>query len=230
MQKDMASLAQNGILRVAINTGNGALVQQEDGVLSGISPALATRLADQIGARMQPVVYGGAGKVFADADQDAWDVAFLAIDAMRAEKIAYTRAYVTIEATYAVRADSRFQSISDIDSPGVRVLTALGSAYDMHLTQTLQHATLERSGTPSESFAEFRDGRCNAVAGVRASLMSFFADDPHIRLLPGVLTKVEQAMVLPDRRDPRIVALDAFVSDAMEDGFVARVLAQTTRK
>ena len=138
MRKDMASLAQNGILRVAINTGNGALVQQEDGVLSGISPALATRLADQIGARMQPVVYGGAGKVFADADQDAWDVAFLAIDAMRAEKIAYTRAYVTIEATYAVRASSRFQSISDIDSPGVRVLTALGSAYDMHLTQTLQ--------------------------------------------------------------------------------------------
>ena len=230
MQKDLDSLARDGVLRVAINTGNGALVQQKEGVLSGISPALAARLADQIGARMQSVVYGGAGKVFADVDQDAWDVAFLAVDATRAEKIAYTRAYVTIEATYAVRAGSRFQNICDVDSPDTHVLTALGSAYDMHLTETLKHASLERSGTPSESFAEFRDGRCDAVAGVRASLMQFFANDPHIRLLPGVLTKVEQAMVLPDRRDPRIVALDAFVSKAMEDGFVAQILSQTTTK
>lgn len=225
MQNDLSSLARNGILRVAINTGNRALVQMKGTTLTGVSPALAARLADEIGAEMVPVVYDGAGKVFKDAEHDVWDVAFLAIDALRAEKIAYTRPYIVIEATYAVRVGSGFGDVADIDRAGVEVLTATGSAYDMHLTKSLQHASLERSGTPPESFAEFQAGRCDAVAGVRASLEAAFADAAEIRILPGVLTSVRQAMVLPDRSDPRIDALDAFVARALEDGFVAE--AQT---
>ena len=142
MPADLRTLARDGVLRVAINTGNRALVQDNGTVLEGVSPALARRLADEIGAQMQPVLYGGAGKVFADAGKDIWDVGFLAIDAMRAEKIAFTRAYVTIEATYAVRVNSSFQDVGDVDSAGVSVLTSTGSAYDMHLTSTLQDAWL----------------------------------------------------------------------------------------
>jgi polar amino acid transport system substrate-binding protein len=224
MQTELKTLAREGDLRVAINTGNRALVQENDGALEGVSPALARRLADEIGASMRPVIYSGAGKVFADAGKDIWDVGFLAIDAMRAEKIAFTRAYVTIEATYAVRAGSRFHDVGDVDTPGVEVLTSTGSAYDMHLTSTLQHANLERSGTPPESFEDFRTGRCDAVAGVRASLARFFDGDDSVRILPGILTKVEQAMVLPNRNDPRIAALDEFVRRSVEDGFVAEAL------
>ncbi|MHA6324281.1 transporter substrate-binding domain-containing protein [Roseivivax sp. CAU 1753] len=224
MPTELANLARDGVLRVAINTGNRALVQTDGSDITGVSPALARRLAAEIGARMVPVIYAGAGKVFADADQDKWDVGFLAIDAMRAEKIAFTRPYLTIEATYAVRAGSDFRDVDDVDRAGVTVLTATGSAYDMHLRSALKHATLERSGTPPESFAEFRDGRCDAVAGVRASLAGFFEADPEVRILPGVLTSVEQAMVLPDRSDPLIGALDAFVMRAIDDGFVASAL------
>jgi polar amino acid transport system substrate-binding protein len=91
----------------------------------------------------------------------------------------------------------------------------------MHLSKTLKHATLERSGTPPESFAEFRDGRCDAVAGIRESLVGFFGDDPKVRILPDVLTSVQQAMVLPDKDDPLIGALDDFVERAIADGLVA---------
>lgn len=230
MQDDLKSLAKDGVLRVAINTGNRALVQQQDGVLNGISPALAQRLALQIDARFEPVMYSGAGPVFDDAEKNLWDVAFLAIDAKRAEKIAFTRAYVTIEATYAVRADAPFQDVGSVDGDGVRVLTSYGSAYDMYLSKSLKAATLERFGTPTESFQAFREGRCDAVAGVRASLMRFFDKDARVRILPGVLTKVEQAMALPDRRDPRIVALDRFVGQAIDEGFVAETLARTVKE
>ncbi|MEO1557649.1 MAG: transporter substrate-binding domain-containing protein [Pseudomonadota bacterium] len=220
MTNDLTSLARDGVLRVAINTGNRALVQQEGAHLRGISPALARRLADETGARLEHVIYAGAGKVFADADRDNWDVGFLAIDAKRAEKIAFTRPYIVIEATYAVRSDSTFNQIADVDSAGVHVLTAKGSAYDMYLTETLQQATLERFGTPPDSFAAFRDGRCDAVAGVRESLEGFFDGDLGIRPLPGALTSVRQAMVLPQRDDPRRTALDAFVKQAIDSGFV----------
>lgn len=220
MQSELKTLARDGVLRVAINTGNRALVQQDGNDLTGVSPALAERLAQEIGARMEPVVYSGAGKVFEDARLDKWDVGFLAIDPMRAEKIAFTQPYIVIEATYAVRSDAPFKNVEDVDAAGVKVLTSTGSAYDMHLTKSLQHATLERSGTPPESFEEFRAGRCDAVAGVRASLEGAFAGSPDIRILSGVLTSVRQSMVLPDNTDPRITALNDFVGRAIEGRFV----------
>lgn len=218
---DLTNLAKDGVLRAAINTGNRALVQVDGNALGGISPALARRLAAAIGARLEPVVYDGAGKVFDDAGNDRWDVAFLAVDPKRAEKISFTRPYVTIEATYAVRLGSRVQDIADVDQEGVRVLTAKGSAYDLHLTKTLQHARLDRFGTPPESFAAFREGSWDALAGVRESLEAAFGDDPDMRILPGALTKVEQAMVLPGAHNPAIEALDAFLAEAIARGFVA---------
>lgn len=221
MPNGLHSLAKDGILRVAINTGNRALVQQDGQRLTGVSPALAQRLAGEIGARMEAVMYKGAGQVFADAGNDLWDVGFLAIDATRAQRIAFTKPYIVIEATYAVRRNAHFQAIHEVDRTGVQVLTAKGSAYDMYLTEALRHATLERFGTPPESFAAFRDGRCDAVAGVRASLDDFFDGDPSVRVLPGALTSVRQAMVLPDRDDPRIADLNDFVARAIADDFVA---------
>lgn len=221
----LSDLVKNGALRAAINTGNRALVQVDGDKLTGVSPALARRLADQLGATLEPVIYDGAGKVFADAEQDRWDVAFLAIDATRAQRVSFTRPYHVIEATYATRSNSPIQNVEDADQPGVSVLTSTGSAYDMYLSAHLKHARLEHSGTPTESFAEFRDGRADCVAGVRASLVRFFADDPDIRILPGVLTRVEQAMVLPGADNPRIADLDRFVADAIETGFVADAMA-----
>ncbi|MBT8426287.1 MAG: transporter substrate-binding domain-containing protein [Silicimonas sp.] len=220
LEDDLSSLARDGVLRAAINTGNRALVQQDDCGLRGISPALAARLADEIGARLEPVIYDGAGKVFADAGSGAWDVGFLAVDAMRAKRIAFTVPYISIEATFAVRASSGITRIEDVDRDGVTVLTSAGSAYDMYLTETLQHATLERSGTPPESFAKFLGGRHDAVAGVRQSLEGAFGHDQNLRILPGVLTAVHQAMVLPDSDDPRIIWLNAFVKRAIREGFV----------
>jgi polar amino acid transport system substrate-binding protein len=225
MTPDLFAIATGPKLRVAINTGNRALVQLQDGVLGGVSPALARRLAAALGLEMEVVMYEGAGKVFQDAGKDVWDVAFLAVDALRAKAVSFTRPYHTIEATYAVRAGGGIVDVEAVDRAGVTVLTSTGSAYDMHLTANLKNAALERSGTPPDSFAEFRDGRGDVVAGVRASLERFFKDDPAVQILPGVLTKVEQAMVLPGAQNPLIGALDAFVEQAIADGFVARETA-----
>ena len=227
MAHNLSSLAVNGILRAAINTGNRALVHERDGRFLGVSPALAERLAKEIGAKLEPVVYDGAGKVFKDAQNDVWDVAFLAIDTKRAEKVSFTRPYFTIEATYAVRAVSDIQEVDDADRTGVTVLTSTGSAYEMYLTRALQHARLERLGTPTQSFREFRDGRGDVVAGVRASLERYFANNPDYRILPGILTKVEQAMVLPGPGNSIIGELDDFLAGAIEDGFVAAEIARS---
>jgi polar amino acid transport system substrate-binding protein len=222
MTDTLTSLSHDGVMRAAINTGNRALVQMVDGVPQGVSPALARRLADCLGAQMRPVIYDGAGKVFDDAHADIWDVGFLAIDATRAQKISFTRPYFTIEATYAIRKGGPVSTVDGADRAGLTVLTSVGSAYDMYLAANLKNATHDRTGTPTESFAAFRQGRGDVVAGVRASLERFFQDDPTVEVLSGVVTKVEQAMVLPGAANPAIGALDAFVAEAIADGFVAR--------
>lgn len=221
MSRSLSDLASNGVVRAAINTGNRALVQQDGDVLSGVSPALARRLAEALGVRLEFVIYGGAGKVFDGAGKDAWDVGFLAIDSARARKVTFSRPYHVIEATYAVRTGSTIREPADVDRPGVIVLAAQGSAYELLLSRSLGHARLERLATPGESFCDFAAGRADAVAGVRASLERAFGDDPSVRILPGVLTKVEQAMVLPRPDDPRRAELDAFVAEAVASGFVA---------
>ena len=228
VKDDFAAIAEGGVLRVAINTGNRALVQADGNTLGGVSPALARRLAARLGLTLKPVIYDGAGKVFADAGHNLWDVAFLAIDATPAKQISFTRPYHVIEATYAARTaaltTSTIQDASDADREGVHILTFTGSAYDMYLSANLRNAQLEHSGTPTESFEEFHQGRCELVAGVRISLERHFADDAGIRILPGRLTSVSQAMVLPGQGNSLIDTLDHFVAEAIADGFVASEL------
>ena len=221
MPGDLSALARRGVLRAAINTGNRALVRQEGGRLTGVSPALAERLAQRIGARLEPVIYDGAGKVFADAGADLWDVAFLAIDATRAGAVSFTRPYHEIEATYAVRRGGPVRTVEEADRPGRVILSSVGSAYDLYLAKALRHALHDRIGTPAESFAAFRAGRADAVAGVRASLERYFDGDAGVLVLPDVLTAVRQAMVLPGPAHPLTAALDGFVATAMAEGFVA---------
>ena len=222
MPDKLSELVRNGVLRAAINTGNRALVQQQGGDLRGVSPALARRLAAELAARLEPVIYDGAGKVFDDAGNDLWDIAFLAIDQIRAKKVTFSRPYHRIEATYAVRSSSPIQTPDEADRDGITVLASKGSAYELYLTRALRKAKLECSATPGESFDVFRAGKGEVVAGIRASLERAFGGDPDYRVLPGVLTSVEQAMVLPRPNDPRRAELDAFVARAIDSGFVAR--------
>lgn len=227
MTGELKDMARDGVLRAAVNTGNRALVQvRDDGTFGGVAPALAQRLADEIGVPLEPVVYSGAGNVFADAGGAVWDLGFLAIDPSRAERVTFTRPYIVIEASFAVRADSPLERAEDHDEAGLTVLSSTGSAYELYLTANLKNAALERSGTPGESFEEFRAGRGDMVAGVRESLERHFGGDPAYRVLPGALTRIEQALVLPTPGDPRQSALDDFLARAIEDGFVAEQLTK----
>ncbi|MCT7378034.1 transporter substrate-binding domain-containing protein [Chelativorans salis] len=220
MSEELQAIAPGEVLRAAINLGNRALAREEDDELHGVTPALAKRLAEEIGKPVEFVVYDGAGKTFNDAGKDHWDVGFLAIDSERAKTVSFTRPYKEIIATYAARDDSSVQSVEEADKPGTRILVGNGSAYDLYLTKTLEHAELIRAKDPGESFAMFLQGEGDLVGGVLQSLQRAFPEGCGVRILPGRITSVQQAMVLPYHDADRIAALDAFVERAIADGFV----------
>ena len=101
-----------------------------------------------------------------------WDIAFIAIDPVRAAKIEFTAPYVLIEGTYMVPADLPLKMISDVDRPGVSIAVGLGSAYDLYLTRTIKYATIVRAtpGGGHEIIDLFIKDKLEAAAGVRQPL------------------------------------------------------------
>ncbi|MDQ9390822.1 transporter substrate-binding domain-containing protein, partial [Serratia marcescens] len=134
-------LAPQGVLRAAINYGNPVLAQAgAGGKPQGASVELATALAQELGVALELVTYDAAGKVFADLDSGAWNLAFMAIEPVRAAQIAFSEPYVIIEGTYLVANDAPYFEVAQLDRPEVRIAVGQGAAYDLFLSRTLQQA------------------------------------------------------------------------------------------
>ena len=107
----LRDLAPNGNLRAAINFGNGVLAQKDaSGAAKGVTPDLARELGKRLGVEVELIPHDAAGKVFDGATTNAWDIAFVAIEPVRAAVIEFTAPYVIIEGTYMVPKDSAAQS------------------------------------------------------------------------------------------------------------------------
>jgi polar amino acid transport system substrate-binding protein len=217
-----AALAPQGMLRAAINLGNKALVRREseNGEPIGVSPALARRLAELLGVTLEMVLFDGAGAAAKAAPNDVWDIAFLAIDPDRRDRVAFTEPYVRIEGTYAVRSGSAIETAADADREGVRILASVGSAYELHLRRTLRSAELVPADTPAASMQAFLTGESDAVAGVRQSLEAFFKGRRDVRVLPDRITAIEQAVAVPAAKAAAVPWLNELLSELDRSGVI----------
>ncbi len=225
----VAALAPTGTLRAAINFGNSVLAQRgAGGAPGGVSVALATELARQLGVPLAIVPFEGAGKVTDALASGVWDVAFLARDPVRGLGIDFTEPYVLIEGGYAVREGSPLRTVEAVDAPGLTVGVARGSAYDLFLTRALTRATLVRASTGAEAAAAFLAGANDALAGVKQPLVALVAERPGLRMLPGRFMSIEQTMGVPKGRDAAgLATLRAFIGAMKGSGFVGRALAES---
>ncbi len=222
-------LAPSGTLRAAINFGNPVLAQRDhaSGEPRGVSAALARELGQRLGVPVRFVPYEEAGQVAAAAVQDAWDVAFLAVDPVRGATIEFTTPYVLIEGSYVVPPASKLDSIGAVDQPGVRICVAANSAYDLFLTRVLHHAELVRFAGGGEAEAAFLHGGFDALAGVKQPLAALVRTHPELRLLPGRFMAIQQAMAVPKSRAAGAPYLRGFVEEVKTSGFVRAALDAT---
>ncbi|WP_349975707.1 transporter substrate-binding domain-containing protein [Pseudomonas sp. WHRI 8519] len=224
-QQVLDDLAPNGILRAAINFGNPVLAQPgTDGELHGVSVALAKSLADELGVGLELHTYDAAGKVFAALEENAWTLAFLAIEPVRAAQISFSEPYVLIEGTYLVKADAPYSKVEELDQPGLRLAVGNGAAYDLYLSRTLQHAELQRADTSAGAVDLFIDRHLDAAAGVRQPLEQVAARNPNYRVMQGAFTAIRQAVAVPRGRDAGAAYVRDFVERRLVEGFVRGAL------
>ncbi len=225
-------LAPSGTLRAAINFGNPVLAQRDANTREpgGVTVDLARELARRLNVALELVPFEAAGKVFEALKNNGWDIAFLAIEPVRAAEIAFTAPYVIIEGVYLVPQDSKLRRIEEVDREGVRIGVNRGSAYDLFLTRTLKHAQLHRGENGIELF---RKEGLEAAAGVKQPLVEYAKNHPDVRVMDGRFMEIRQALGTPrvrlEGREAVPQYLHAFVEEMKASGFVAQALARSNQ-
>lgn len=135
-----SELAPRGILRAGINLGNFLLVtgRTPSGDPEGVAPDMAREIAARLDVPVVYVPYPRPGELADAAVADAWDICLIGTEPARAKTIAFTSAYVEIEATYLVPPGSPLQAIGDVDRPGIRIAVTARSAYDLWLDRNIK--------------------------------------------------------------------------------------------
>lgn len=225
-------LAPSGKLKAAINLTNAVLAQENPGGdPKGVSVDLARELAKRLGVPVEFVIFRGAGTVFAAAKTGAWDVAFFAIEPVRAAEVDFTSPYVIIEGGYVVPKDSPLKAVADVDRQGVRVAVGLGSAYDLYLTRTLKQAQLVRATAGDGSYLRaFTDQKLEVLAGVKPMVAAWARPQADLRVMDGAFMQIQQAMGTPKGRgEAGVRYLRAFVEEMKRSGFVADALKRSNQ-
>ncbi len=215
-------LAPGGVLRAAINLSNPLLVtgKAANDDPQGVSPDMAAAVAAALGVDVKLVPYSNPGLVADGMAKGEWDIGMIAIEPERAATIAFTAGYVQIEATYLVRAGAPFQTVEEVDAPGVKIAVSGRSAYDLYLTRTLKHGELVRGSNLANATVVFGEQNLPALAGLRPALIEDQKKFPGSRILPGMFTAVAQAVGSNPANKEAAAWLSEFVEKLKADGTI----------
>jgi polar amino acid transport system substrate-binding protein len=219
-------LAPTGALRAGINLSNALLVigKSPTGDPEGVAPDMAREIATRLNVPVKYVPFKTPGELADMAGLDVWDIGLIGAEPQRAQTIAFSPAYVEIEATYLVPAGSPLRSIADVDAPGLRIAVTGRSAYGLWLDNNIKHAKLARTETLDEAYETFVRDKSDALAGLRVRLLLDQAKLPGSRILDGKFTSVQQAIGTAKKSTAAAAYLRDFVEDAKASGLVARLI------
>lgn len=227
-------LAPTGKLRVGLILSNQVLVTKDaqTGELQGVTVALGKALARRIGVPFEPVGYSNPAALVKSFGGNEWDIAFLAFDPARAADVGFSPAYMVVDNTYLVPADSKLQSVDTIDRPGIKIAVPERSAPDLFLSRNLKAAQIVRVPGGAESALEvLRSGRADAYAE-NAHMLSLYSERlPGARVLDGRYTVIEHAIATAKGKTVAAQFVREFVEQSKRDGAVQNaILAAKLRR
>ncbi len=224
--KARSELAPTGVLRAGINLSNFLLVtgRSANGDPEGVSPDMAREIAAALGVPVKYVPFKSPGELGDQAGKNVWDIGLIGAEPQRAEKIAFSAAYVEIEATYMVPADSPIKSIADVDRKGVRIAVSARSAYDLWLVNNIKNATLVQVSGLDAAYEKFMSDKLEVLAGLRPGLLKDVTKAPGLKILDGKFTAVQQAVGTAKANLEGAKFLADFVEKAKKSGLVAELI------
>jgi polar amino acid transport system substrate-binding protein len=221
-------LAPNGILSAAVYLGNFLLVtgRSSSGEPIGIAPDICRAIAKRLGVELSLQGFNTQDEVVEAAVSGRCCISLLGSDPARAQKVTFTPAYVELEASYLVPANSPIAELSQVDQPGVRIASFYKSAYDLWLQRNLKHARLVHADSVKASNELFVSQKLDALAGLKTGLVAAAQDIPGSKILDGQFTGIQQAIATQKTHLESIEFLNACVEEFIRSGLVADLIRQ----
>ena len=222
-------VAPKGALRVAIGVGPAASPfwatrDPGSGNVRGVTVDLGRAAAARLGVTLQLVEYQNSGQITAAASQDAWDISFMPQDAEREKFVDAGPAFVVYESSYLVRAGSDIRSAAEVDRDGIRVGGVEGTSTSRTVAKSLKHATLTLFPKPDGAVELLAQGKLDAIAMGRESLIDFSRKLSGTRLLDDIIQSTGVVVVVPKNRPATREWAARFIEEAKADGTVRRAL------
>ncbi|TDU02128.1 amino acid ABC transporter substrate-binding protein (PAAT family) [Streptomyces sp. 846.5] len=220
-------LAPSGVLRVSVNLGNPVLAQGTPAAPTGVTVDIAREVGARLGVPVELLCFDAARKSYEAMATGRADMCFLAVEPAREAEVAFTAPYVVIEGVFAVPRSSALATVADVDRAGVRIGVKRGSAYDLFLSRTLQHASVVRG---EEGVDEFLAQELEVAAGIRQPMTEFVAAHPEYRLIEDRFMQIRQAVGTTRTGRPETVRfLRDLVEELKASGFVAAALRRANQ-
>jgi len=223
----LSDIAPGGRLRAGINFGNVILASREpaSGVLRGVHVDLARELGRRLGVPVDLQGRAAAGALVGELKAGALDVALLSFEPSRADEIAYSPAYLEVDATYLVPPGSPLRKAEDVDREGARIAITARSVYEFFLKQHLKHAQLVAAPSTHAAFELFAREKLDALVGLRPRLVADAEMMPGSRIVDGRFMLVEQAVASRKGREAGAQFIRDFIEDAKSSGLIARAIS-----
>jgi polar amino acid transport system substrate-binding protein len=222
----VADLVQSGVLRVGLGIGSltTATRNPATGEVRGPALELGRALAGRMGVQFASVEYPRPGAVIDGLRTNAWDIAILIVDPVRAEQVDFSNPFMQTDLTYLVGAASTIRNAGDADQPGIRIGVARGDTSDLYLTRVLKRAELVRTDSIAAAVELLRTGGVNAVALNRPSLIAQSAALPGSRVLSDGFANIYSAVAVPKGHPRWLAYVNEFIEDAKASGLMNRMI------
>jgi polar amino acid transport system substrate-binding protein len=216
------ALAPTGKLRVGLNIGSPthAIRDAASGEMKGVGFDLGSEFARRLGVPVETAMFTSIGQLLDAGRSAAWDIAFIGIDAQRAEYLDYTSPHLELEVGYFLPAGSAIDGFSGVDQPDIRVAVPQNGHADIILSRALKSAKLIRGSGVAGAFDLLNSGKADVLSANKANLFELAQKNPGSEVLDGRIGTEQLAMALPKGRDAGLAYARAFIEEAKADGLI----------
>ena len=219
-------LAPSGVLRVGLNMSNFLLVNSVDklGFPDGLSPDVGKKIAEELNVSCKLVQFKRPGLLADAVNEDKWDIGNIASEKERSKTIDFSDPYVNIDANFIFRNKDNFTSNEEINSPGIKIVLAERSAYDLWLTENFKNAELIKVKTIDSSHKLFREGGVDVLAGLKPKLLEELKINDDFKIISNPFTYIKQSIAIKKGNPEILLFLNDFISKLIKEGYVESLL------
>ncbi len=223
------ALAPSGVLRVGVYLGSPTswVKDPKSGESVGIALDLGKELAKRLNVPVQIVEFDRLAQVLDSLKEGKIDFTFTNATAIRAKDMDFTVPLVRLELGYLVVADSKLQSVTDIDKAGLRVGVSQGSSSQGVLTQMYKQAKV----VPADSLAKAKNmlatKQIDAFATNKGILFEMSDTLPGSQVLPGRWGLENLAIAIPKGRDAGREFVQSFANNVSQSGLLGKVIVRS---